>query len=453
MQDERRYFGTDGIRGVANQDPMTTDVAMRVGRAMAYLFKKDNERRHRVIIGKDTRRSSYMIEFAMAAGICSAGVDTLLVGPLPTPGIAFVTRDMRADAGVVISASHNPFQDNGIKFFDPQGFKLPDDVELRIEQIMLACEAEKNPVTAGDVGRAWRIDDAIGRYIVFLKKSFPANRTLEGVKLVVDCANGAGYKVAPSVFEELGAELVVIGNRPDGRNINDQCGALYPGKLGEKVREVGADAGIALDGDADRLIVVDEKGEEVDGDHIIAALGKHMLAEGRLKKNTVVATIMSNLGLDVALREVGGNVVRSAVGDRYVIEMMRDGGYNFGGEKSGHLIHLDEHTTGDGIMSALQVLACMLKLGKPMSELAKSMHDFPQILENVHVKEKRPFDEVPEIDKAIRSAQLELGEKGRVVVRYSGTELLARVMVEGENPEIIRRMSQDIIGAITTTLA
>lgn len=447
----RRLFGTDGIRGVANQEPMTPDTVMRVGRAAAYWFKT-SEGRHRFIIGKDTRRSSYMIEFALAAGICAAGVDTLLVGPLPTPAVAFLTKDMRADAGVMISASHNPFADNGIKFFDRLGFKLPDDVESRIEAMVEAREAEANPVTAGGVGRAWRIDDAMGRYIVFLKKSFPAQRTLEGVKIVLDCANGAAYKVAPAVFEELGAKVVLTGNKPDGTNINDGCGALYPQNLSKMVVEHGADVGIALDGDADRLIMVDEKGCVVDGDQIMAGIGRQMISEDRLAKNTVVATVMSNMGLEMSLSDVGGRVVRSGVGDRYVIEMMMAEGYNFGGEQSGHFIFGDEHTTGDGTLSALQVLATLVKRQEPLSAFAACMRKFPQVQEGVVVREKVPFEQLPAVWSLITAAEKELEGKGRVLVRYSGTEPKARVMIEGENEDRIRRLCLDIKDSIQTEI-
>ncbi len=445
--DQRKLFGTDGIRGVANEEPMTPETVMRVGLAAAYLFKRD-DRRHRVIIGKDTRRSGYMIEYALSAGICSAGVDTLLVGPVPTPAIAFLTKDMRADAGVVISASHNPFQDNGVKFFDAKGFKLPDETEARIEQIMESREAELNPVTAGEVGRAKRIEDARGRYIVFLKKSFPPLLTLEGMKIVLDCANGAGYKVAPTVLEELGADLTLIGVEPNGRNINDGCGALETQCLQDKVLETGAHLGIALDGDADRLIMVDEKGRVVDGDHIMAAIAKNMLADGRLAKNTLVATVMSNMGLDKAMKSVGGRVVRAGVGDRYVMEMMRKGSFNFGGEQSGHLIFLDEHTTGDGIMSALQVLAALVRTEVSLSDFADSMETFPQVLNSFAVREKPPLEELADVVAAIENAEEKLGESGRVLVRYSGTEYKARVMLEGENEVLINRLCNDISDAV-----
>ncbi|MBZ0273185.1 phosphoglucosamine mutase [bacterium] len=444
----RKYFGTDGIRGVANQDPMTTEVAMRVGRAAAYHFRREDGL-HRVIIGKDTRRSSYMLEFAMAAGICAAGVDAFLVGPLPTPGIAFLTRDMRADAGVVISASHNPFQDNGIKFFDSHGFKLPDEVEHRIEDIMDAREAETHPATAADVGRAYRIDDAMGRYIVFLKKAFPAELTLEGMRIVLDCSNGAAYKVAPAVFLELGASLTIIGNRPNGLNINEDCGAQHPKAMADTVKAVSADIGIAFDGDADRVVIADETGAIVDGDHLMAATAKALLAQDRLSRRTLVTTVDSNKGLDVAMLEAGGQVVRTDVGDRYVIEAMQAGGFNYGGEKSGHMIFLDEHTTGDGVMSALQILATQLRSGRPASEFFHgAMRDFPQARKNIRVRAKPPLEEIAGLAKILDSARSELGERGRVLVRYSGTESLCRVIVEGEHAERIDAIAADIDACI-----
>ncbi len=444
---ERKYFGTDGIRGIAGQGALTPDMAMQVGRAAAYLFKRD-DRRHRVIIGKDTRRSGYMIEFALAAGMCSAGVDTLLVGPLPTPAVAFLSWDMRADAGVVITASHNPFHENGIKFFDHRGFKLPDEMESRIEEIMETREAEQHPATGKAVGRAWRINDAMGRYIVFLKKSFPAELTLEGVKIVLDCAHGAAYKAAPTVFEELGAKVITIGDAPDGTNINDHCGALYPELLQRTVIETNSDLGVALDGDADRLILVDEKGRVVDGDHVMAGIAKSKLALGRLAKNTLVATVMSNMGLDKAIETAGGRVVRAGVGDRYVMEVMRAEGYNFGGEQSGHLIFLDEHTTGDGIMSALQVLSAVVRNQKPLSEFAHAMESFPQVLESFPVREKPPLDSLPEVARAMDDAAKRLGRDGRILVRYAGTEMKARVMVEGEDENLIRKLCANIKDAI-----
>ncbi|RMF44625.1 MAG: phosphoglucosamine mutase, partial [Deltaproteobacteria bacterium] len=404
----RKLFGTDGVRGVANVHPMTTEIAMQLGRAAAYIFKQNEERRHRVVIGKDTRLSGYMIENALAAGICSMGVDVLLVGPLPTPGIAFVTSSMRADAGVVISASHNPYQDNGIKFFSRDGFKLPDEQELRIEELIFSNSIDALRPTADEVGKAFRVDDAGGRYIVFLKNTFPRDLDLEGLKIVLDCANGAAYKVAPAVLSELGAELVLLGVSPDGTNINRDCGSLHPEGIAAAVRQHGADLGIALDGDADRVIFVDEKGREIDGDHIMALCASDMLERDALKQRTLVATVMSNMGLELALRQAGGRVVRTAVGDRYVVEEMRRGGYNLGGEQSGHMIFLDHNTTGDGMLSALQVLAIMQRRGRPLSELAAVMEALPQVLVNVRVARKPDLATIPEIAARIEKVETDL---------------------------------------------
>ena len=364
----RKLFGTDGIRGVANQFPMTTDLAMKVGFSTAFFFK-NKHRRPKIIIGKDTRLSGYMIETAITSGICAMGVDVLLVGPLPTPGIAYITSSMRADAGIVISASHNPYEYNGIKIFGNDGFKLPDETEQFMEDLILSGEVERLPQpSASEIGRARRIDDSQGRYIVYLKTTFPRDLTLEGLKLVIDCANGAGYRVAPTVFEELGAEVILTGDKPNGKNINKGCGALYPANMAAMVKETGADAGFALDGDADRVIMADEKGVVLDGDEIMAICAKHFIERNTLKDNTVVATVMSNLGFEVALRRLGGTLLRTPVGDRYVVEQMRQNGYNLGGEQSGHMIFLDHSTTGDGILSALQVLAVMLREQRPLSE-------------------------------------------------------------------------------------
>ncbi|MGA2401381.1 MAG: phosphoglucosamine mutase, partial [Syntrophobacteraceae bacterium] len=388
-------FGTDGIRGIANVFPMTTDLAMKVGFSTAYIFKRDH-RRPKIIIGKDTRLSGYMIENAITSGICSMGVDVLLVGPLPTPGIAFITSSMRADAGIVISASHNPYEYNGIKIFGSDGFKLPDETEKYMEDLILSGEIERLPKPpASEIGRARRIDDAQGRYIVYLKNTFPRDLTLEGLKIVIDCAHGAAYRVAPDVFEELGAEVILTGDRPNGKNINRDCGALYPELMASIVREHGANAGFALDGDADRLILADEKGEILDGDQIMAICAKHYIERNTLKDKTVVATIMSNLGFEVAMRRLGGRLVRTPVGDRYVVEQMRQNGYNFGGEQSGHMVFLDHSTTGDGILSALQVLAVMLNEGRPLSELKAIMDQYPQKLVNVPVDVRKPIDQVP----------------------------------------------------------
>lgn len=425
----RKLFGTDGVRGIANVDPMTTEVALALGRAAAHVFKR-GPGRHRIVIGKDTRLSGYMFEMALSAGICSMGVDVLLVGPLPTPGIAFLAQSMRADAGVVISASHNPFQDNGIKFFSRDGFKLPDEVEAQIEALVEDGVDGPRP-TAQEVGKAFRIDDAVGRYIVFLKNTFPRDLTLEGLRIVLDCANGAAYKVAPAVLEELGAELVLIGVRPNGANINQNCGAVHPEGMARAVVENRADLGIALDGDADRVIVADERGRQVDGDVIMAVCGLELLKAGALRRETVVTTVMSNLGLDLAMRRAGGRVVRTQVGDRYVVEEMRGGGYSFGGEQSGHMIFLDHNTTGDGVLSALQLLAIMRRRGRPLSELAAVMQRVPQVLVNVKVARKTPLSDLPEVAAAMRRIEAVLGGEGRLVVRYSGTENLLRIMVEG----------------------
>ncbi len=426
---------------------MTTERMVAVGRAAAHIFKERKTGRHRIVIGKDTRLSGYMLENALASGICSMGVDIMLVGPLPTPGIAFITAGMRADAGVVISASHNPFQDNGIKFFDRDGFKLPDEVELDIERHALGDTLEHLRPTATEVGKAYRIDDAVGRYIVHLKSKFPNGLTLEGVKIALDCANGAAYKVAPSVFRELGAEVTVMGAEPDGVNINKDCGSLYPAKVAELVVRTGAHVGIALDGDADRVIVVDEKGQEVDGDALMAICARNMKGRGELARDTVVATVMSNLGLDRSLGEEGISLERTDVGDRYVVERMREKGYNFGGEQSGHLIFLDHSTTGDGTLAALRLLAVMVGEGKPVSELSKVFEPLPQVLTNLMVRERKPLDQLPKTAAAVKSAEAELGGSGRVLVRYSGTEAKLRVMIEGEDPARVRALVDSIIEA------
>jgi phosphoglucosamine mutase len=443
----KKLFGTDGVRGVANVYPMTTEMALQIGRAAAYLFKSDN-RRHRIVIGKDTRLSGYMIENALASGICSMGVDVLLVGPLPTPGIANITSSMRADAGVVISASHNPFQDNGIKFFSRQGIKLPDDMELKIEELIFSNNIDSLRPIATEVGKAYRIDDAAGRYVVFLKSTFPRELDLVGMKIVLDCANGAAYKVAPAVFEELGAEVIAIGVKPNGTNINDGCGSLHPEIISEAVKKHGADLGIALDGDADRVIFVDEFGNEVDGDRIMAMCATDMLKGNKLRHNTLVATVMSNMGLDIAVKKAGGKVIRTGVGDRYVVEEMFRGGYNLGGEQSGHLIFLDYNTTGDGIQSALQVLAIMRKTGAKLSELACIMTHLPQVLVNVRVSEKKDVNSIPEAAKLIQQVEKNLKDEGRVLIRYSGTEPLLRIMLEGPDQKQITEWANAIADTV-----
>ena len=428
----KKLFGTDGVRGVANVYPMTSEMAMQIGRAAAYIFK-NGHKRHRIVIGKDTRLSGYMIENALAAGICSMGVDVLLVGPLPTPGIANITSSMRADAGVVISASHNPFQDNGIKFFSRDGFKLPDEMELRIEELIFSKKIDSLRPIATEVGKAFRIDDAAGRYVVFLKSTFPKDLDLAGMKIVLDCANGAGYKIAPAVLEELGAEVVAVGVKPNGTNINAGCGSLHPEVISEAVKEHRADLGIALDGDADRVIFVDEFGNEVDGDHIMAICATDMMKQKKLRKNTLVATVMSNMGLDIAVRKAGGKVVKTAVGDRYVVEEMLRGGYNLGGEQSGHMIFRDFNTTGDGMLSALQVLAIMRRHNRTLSELAQVMIPLPQVLVNVRVAEKIDIMTIPEVARLIKEIEQSLNDTGRILIRYSGTEPLLRIMLEGQD--------------------
>ncbi len=447
----KKLFGTDGVRGVANVYPMTTEMAMQIGRAAAYMFKNGN-RRHRIVIGKDTRLSGYMLESALVAGICSMGVDVLQVGPLPTPGIAYITSSMRADAGVVISASHNPFQDNGIKFFFKDGFKLPDDIELKIEKLIFSEKIDSLRPVATEVGKAYRIDDAAGRYVVFLKSTFPKDLDLSGMKIVLDCANGAAYKVAPAVLEELGAQVIPLGVKPNGTNINAGCGSLHPEVLSEAVKENRADLGIALDGDADRVIFVDEFGNPVDGDQIMAICATDMIRHKRLRKNTLVATVMSNMGLDIAIRKAGGKVIKTAVGDRYVVEEMVKGGYNLGGEQSGHMIFLDHNTTGDGMLSALQLLAIIRRSGRSLSELAEVMIPLPQVLVNVRVAEKRDVMEIPSVASLISAVEEKLGQEGRILIRYSGTEPLLRIMLEGQDKYQITGWAKEIAEAVEKSM-
>jgi len=443
----RKLFGTDGIRGVANVDPMTGEMAMQLGRAIAHLFK-EVKGRHRFVIGKDTRLSGYMLETALASGICSMGADVMLVGPLPTPGIAFITTSMRANAGVVISASHNPYYDNGIKIFSQDGFKLPDEMEHRIEELILSNHLHSLRPTAKEVGKAHRIDDAIGRYVVFLKNTFPNNLTLDGLRIVLDCANGAAYRVAPTVLEELGAEVIPVGVEPNGENINEKCGSLHPEVVSRLVLEKEADLGMALDGDGDRIVFVDRKGKEVDGDYILTICALQMLSENRLKKGTLVTTVMSNMGVDRAIEKAGGRVIRTQVGDRYVVEEMLRGDYNLGGEQSGHTVFLDHNTTCDGILTALQVLAILKGKELPLDELAKVMKPLPQVLHNVKVKEKKNLSEFPEIEKRIREIEKTLGHSGRILIRYSGTEPLLRIMVEGEEETKLHCFAQDLVELI-----
>lgn len=438
-----QLFGTDGIRGIANVAPMTAEMALAIGRATAYVCKR-HDRRHRIVIGKDTRLSGYMIENALTAGICSMGVDVLLLGPVPTPAIAFTTRNMRADAGIVISASHNPYQDNGIKIFSNDGLKFSDKLEAEIEELVATGKINDIRPTADEVGKAKRIDDALGRYIVFCKNTFPENLTLDGLKIVIDCANGATYKVAPIILAELGAEIVAIHNEPNGKNINDHCGSQFTQDLAREVVRVGAQIGLAFDGDGDRLIVVDEMGQELTGDHLMAVCARALKEQGRLRNNLIVITPMSNLGLRLALGKLGIRTLESAVGDRNVLELMQKEGACLGGEQSGHIIFLDYHTTGDGIISALQFLAVMQRTGQKASELGKIFQPAPQRLINVEVSRKPPLDGVALLQQAITAAERELGNSGRVLVRYSGTQPMCRVMVEGPSVEITDRLAQSL---------
>lgn len=439
----RKLFGTDGIRGVANLDPMTSEMAMQLGRAAAHIFMR-RAGRHQIVIGKDTRISGYMLESALMAGICSMGVDVLLVGPMPTPAIAFLTRSLRADAGVVLSASHNPYQDNGIKFFSSDGFKLPDEVEARIEELIMSDEIRHLRPTADLIGKAYRIDDAEGRYIEFAKRSLPKDLDFQGIKLVVDCANGAAYKVAPTVLRELGAAVDVIGNKPDGMNINSGCGAVHPELLQEIVLRQKADIGIALDGDADRAVFVCERGTVIDGDHVMAALGLDLQQNGLLAKHTLVGTVMSNFGLELSMAKAGIKLVRTPVGDRYLLERMLADGYSFGGEQSGHFIFLDHNTTGDGLVSALQMLSLLKRTKKPLSELAQAMTAVPQVLINIQVRQKPVLETIPDVDRAIQECHRRLNGSGRVVIRYSGTEPLLRIMVEGEQSTLVNEIAEDL---------
>ncbi len=451
-----RMFGTDGVRGIANVGQMTAENVLEIGRATAQVCNRNRQRskgpRRRIVIGKDTRASGYMLENALSAGICSMGVDVLLLGPLPTPGIAFTTMSMRADAGLVLSASHNPFEDNGIKIFGPDGFKLPDALEDEIEDIIRSGRIKELRPVANEVGRAKRIDDAIGRYIVFCKNTFPDELSLEGLRIVLDCANGATYKVAPIIFEELGAEVFAIHNNPDGTNINDNCGSQHTDDLIRKVRETRADIGLAFDGDGDRLIAVDERGQELTGDHIIAILARRMKETGRLQNNTVVTTVMSNFGFVKAMRDLGINLEMSNVGDRYVLQRMLEKDAVLGGEASGHLICREFHTTGDGIVAALQLLRTMRREKKKLSELAQVMSLFPQKLINVSVNDKPPLEEVKSIQEAIAAAEKTLGGDGRVLVRYSGTQSMCRVMVEGPTLAMTDSLASDIARVVSRSL-
>lgn len=443
---ERRYFGTDGIRGRANAHPMTAEVALRVGLAAGKLFMSGDDRRHLVVIGKDTRLSGYMIEPALVAGFASVGMDVRTFGPLPTPGVAMMTRSMRADLGVMISASHNDYADNGIKLFGPDGYKLSDEIELKIEAMMDAGLSE-GLAPSDRLGRVKRIDDAPPRYIEIAKAAFPKRLSLKGLRIAIDCANGAGYKVAPTTLFELGAEVFPVGVEPNGTNINLKCGSTYPAALSAAVKLHGAHIGIALDGDADRVIVCDENGRVVDGDQLMALIGLDWARRGRLNGNGVVATVMSNLGLERRLKAEGLTLERTQVGDRYVMERMRAGGFNIGGEQSGHIILHDHATTGDGLMAALQVLAVMVDSGRKMSELARQFEPVPQLLENVRFTGGKPLEDKA-VKAAIAEAEAALDGQGRLLVRPSGTEKLIRVMAEGDDAALVKRVVADVSAAV-----
>lgn len=451
----RKLFGTDGVRGEANRQPMTAEFALNLGRALAHYLNlsKPRARKPRVVIGKDTRLSGYMLEEAMTGGLLSQGADVYLAGPLPTPGLAFLTTGLRADAGVVISASHNPYTDNGIKIFAADGFKLPDEVEALLEDYLDHGVLDRYRPKADGVGRAGRIDDAVGRYVVFLKSTFPRAMNLEGLTMVLDCANGAAYRAAPMVFEELGAKVHLVGARPDGVNINLGVGALHPELCVKKVKETGADLGLALDGDADRAIFVDNHGQVVDGDRIMNMCALRLHKNGALKKATVAATVMSNMGLEIALDRAGIKLVRTPVGDRYVVEEMRRSGLNFGGEQSGHLIFLDHGTTGDGIMAALQTILAMKDEDKPLAELASRMETLPQVLLNVKVaKPKEALENAAVVEQA-KKVSAHLGRRGRIVLRPSGTEPLVRVMVEGDDYDEINALAEETAAVVERELA
>jgi phosphoglucosamine mutase len=454
MSKPQKIFGTDGVRGTANIEPVTAETALKLGRAAAHVFKNLESQprghgRHKIVIGKDTRLSGYMLENAISSGILSMGVDVLFIGPLPTPGVAYVTRSLRADAGIVITASHNPYADNGIKFFQADGYKLDDKIESKIEGLVFSGEIEKVRPTAGEIGKAVRIDDALGRYIEFAKTSFPKNLTLEGLRVVVDCAHGASYKSTPCVLRELGAEVIVYGNQPDGMNINRDCGSMHPEAMCRKVVEHKAHLGIAHDGDADRVLLCDEKGQLIDGDDIMAIAALDMLAQKTLAEKTLVATVMSNAGLEDAIKKAGGKIIRTAVGDKNVIDEMLKHGFNFGGEQSGHLIFRDFGTTGDGLVAALQILRIMKAKNTPLSKLAKCWTRFPQLVTNVKVREKKPFEQLDGVTKLVAEAEKELKSAGgRVLLRYSGTEPKARLLLEGRDAKVLEKWSKKICGAI-----
>ena len=454
----KKIFGTDGVRGVANVEPVTAETALKLGRAAAHVFSSLNPQAHppgsraKIVLGKDTRLSGYMLENALVAGITSLGVDVLLIGPLPTPGVAYITRSLRADAGIVLSASHNSYEDNGIKFFRHDGYKLDDEIEHKIEQLVFTGEIDSVRPTAKKIGRATRIDDALGRYVEFAKASFPRKMSLEKMRIAVDVANGAGYKSTPCILRELGAEVIIAHNQPNGTNINANCGSTHPEEIQRLVRKSTAMVGISNDGDADRVLLCDEEGEIVDGDEILAIASVDLLARGQLAQNTLVATVMSNFGLDETLATHGGKVIRTKVGDRYVIEEMVRRDLNLGGEQSGHIIFRDFTTTGDGIVSALQILRIMQATGKPLSELKKCLTKYPQAQRNLRVKEKPPLETLPAIGKLLLAAEKELSGKGRVLLRYSGTEPKIRLLIEGQEQARIDRRADEIAEAIEAAI-
>jgi phosphoglucosamine mutase len=454
MSSPRKIFGTDGVRGTANIEPVTAETALKLGRAAGHVFKhletqSRGRGRHKIVLGKDTRLSGYMLENAISSGILSMGVDVLFIGPLPTPGVAYVTRSLRADAGIVITASHNPYDDNGIKFFRADGYKLDDQIEYRIESLVFGGEIETIRPTASDIGKAVRIDDALARYIEHAKASFPRGMTLEGMRIVVDCAHGAAYKSTPCVLRELGADVIVYGNQPDGKNINKECGSMHPAPLCQKIWEHRADVGIAHDGDADRVVLCDERGSLIDGDDIMAIAGLDLLEHGALAEKTLVCTVMSNAGLSVAINAAGGRVVQTAVGDKNVIDEMLRGSYSFGGEQSGHLIFRDHSTTGDGLVAALQILRIMRARQLPLSKLAQCWTRFPQLVSGIVVREKRPFEELDGVTTLVSDAEAELKQQGgRILLRYSGTEPKARLLVEGRDAATLAKWSQRISEAI-----
>ncbi len=443
---EKKLFGTDGIRGIANVYPMTGEIAFKLGQALVKVFDK-KWRKHRVLIGKDTRLSGYMIEYALTAGICSMGGQVLLVGPIPTPAIAHLTKSMCADVGVVISASHNPAEHNGLKLFSGKGVKVDDDILLEIENIILNNNIDTSEIIGNLVGNAFRIDNAKGRYIEYVKSTIK-NTNLNNIKIVLDCANGAAYKVAPLIFKELGADMIIINNNPDGLNINENCGSLFPQNIAKKVIETGANIGIALDGDADRIIVIDENGEILDGDELLAICANYLMQKGKLKNNAIVATVMSNVGLNIAMKNIGVKVVRTKVGDHYVSEAMQKGNYILGGENSGHIIFGKYMLTGDGIIAGLQLLQIMKEKEQKLSQLKKIITKYPQVLINVEVKEKKPLNQLTEVIKLVNLIKQKLGDEGRILIRYSGTENKCRVMIEGKDQDVINVYAKQVVAEV-----